>query len=172
MTILQGAKVKAIQEEHGVTVTYSRNDETLRINGTEDKIPLAREAIEEVVGKVDDTHISRVVDIPEGSSGSVIGPKGKTIKLLQETHKVSITLGRGMSAANVTLRGKDVNVEACEAAILVHINDTHRVSVQLRMQAGCVGALLGKGGSVIKKLQVRVYIIFSVWREICVHTEK
>ena len=42
---------------------------------------------------------------------------------------------------------------ASEAAILAVIKETHRVTVQLRMQAGCVGGLLGKGGSVIKKLQ-------------------
>ena len=114
----QGATIRRIQEETGARISVEKTgpnvSATITITGPDSAILSARQVVDGLVNP------PRVVVLCESSrAGAVIGPKGATIRRLQEETRARINVNSDRVPCEITITGAtDAIVAAAKRAVV------------------------------------------------------
>jgi len=116
----RGAVIQKLREQHGVNIQVppsnsapddERSNE-IRLIGYEQNCMQAKEAIQGIIGELED-QTTLEVNINNQIHSRIIGQKGRTVRKLMEQFKVDIRFPRGENPDQVLVTGTQDNCEAC-----------------------------------------------------------
>ena len=151
-----GSTIKYIQETSGAKVDTGRDSSVITISGTQQQISDARALVERALkGEDVAAATSHTIDLGARGARILVGKQGAAIKVLRENHPVRFDVrrgdGRGTSRDTCIISGDADEVTEAVVALNALLSD-HSSSETLTL-ACRVGAILGKGGQTITKIQ-------------------
>ena len=151
-----GSTIKYIQETSGAKVDTGRESSMITISGTQQQISDARTLVERALkGEDVAAATSHTIDLGARGARILVGKQGAAIKVLRENHPVRFDVrrgdGRGTSRDTCIISGDADEVTEAVVALNALLSD-HSSSETLTL-ACRVGAILGKGGQTITKIQ-------------------
>ena len=151
-----GSTIKYIQETSGAKVDTGRDSSVITISGTPQQISDARALVERALkGEDVAAATSHTIDLGARGARILVGKQGAAIKVLRENHPVRFDVrrgdGRGTSRDTCIISGDADEVTEAVVALNALLSD-HSSSETLTL-ACRVGAILGKGGQTITKIQ-------------------
>ena len=160
-----GQVVKRLEEQHGVRVQAVRGGKGVVVLGDGGGVAACRDAIAALLQSE-----RAEVSIPDGRMGAVIGKGGATVRDLEAQHNVKIDAMRSRNTLAVV--GQPDAIAAARAAIDALLNEdggseairnVPRSGDVIQVPQGKMGALVGAGGTIIRRLEehygVRVQIV-------------
>lgn len=167
----KGETIRTLRENSGAEIQMPKKGalhDYIIITGSAEACQLAKKSIEDIakLGYSQLTHpntTSDTIQVPKAMFPRIMGSKGSTIRLLQDTTQTSIELPeRGSGDETVTIIGAVAMVLKAKAALQDlmdkgYSNVTHPdwTTLEIPFDQENVSALVGKGGSTIQALQKR-----------------
>ena len=143
----RGATIRQLQQDSGATVTLSNTEPTCLIRGTASQTAAAQAALHALLNPpfTSLTCASTYV-------GQLIGPRGATIRQLQESTGARIEVNSKVSPCSIRISGATQRiVDACVSKVQ---DIVHPIQIQLLCtHPNFLGQLIGPGGATIRRLQ-------------------
>lgn len=109
-----GKNIKEISSAHGVEIQrLQKGPHSIRLNGQEDAVESAKNAIEEWLTQWEQSKASTIMNVEKQEVGTILGNKGETARALQEEFGCRIDVDR--TTLVVTVRG--ASEEARESTV-------------------------------------------------------
>ncbi|RYG40723.1 hypothetical protein EON68_03890, partial [archaeon] len=144
-----GVNIKALESELGVQMDVDKSTLTVRMVGSKPALLAATERMKALLEKYAKEHATLFID--RAQLPSLIGKGGANIKALQEELGVSIN---AEANGEIRLAGSEEAVEAAKARI-AEVCRLHASVSTLSVDTAAVGAIIGKGGANVRKLEER-----------------
>jgi rRNA processing protein Krr1/Pno1/DNA-nicking Smr family endonuclease len=143
----RGSTIRSLQEKTGASINISNNDPTCIIRGTKSQVKMAQDAINSILNP---PSISTICD--SKYVGQLIGPRGATIRTLQQVTGARIDVNSRSNPCTINISGP--TKEICEHALTLIREIINPPVIQLTCtQPQFIGLLIGPRGSNIRKLQ-------------------
>jgi len=133
--------------------------ENTKVGDRQEMVKLTKSTIEEQVDALTSTEIAAFL-IPEDKTSLLIGPKGATIKELEEMHNVKLKAEKPgspyfLTGRTVLVRGEVQNIGECLAAVSDKIfeKDNLEPRVVCLLPPGVSKYLIGRSGENIKRME-------------------
>jgi far upstream element-binding protein len=145
-----GVTIRKIQVDSGARVDIDKTGDidVITISGSHAQVAKATQLVDNVLNPKYDC--KDYMDVGIKGVPLVVGSKGATIKALQTSTGCKIDIENG--ATVVGMFGTDAAVKACRNAIQKLITD-NLYEEEVECAASQVGAIIGKGGETIRKIQ-------------------
>ena len=152
----RGATIQKLEKDTGASLRIAdRRATTAVVEISGESKAVVQSAKSAVEAFIESLGVQESLSISSNGVGAIIGTGGATIRKLQEDTGVAIDVSR--SAGTVTLRGKADKVAAARARIeeLLEASGANvaEASVSISCHRGDIGAVVGKGGAVVRAIQ-------------------
>jgi polyribonucleotide nucleotidyltransferase len=124
----KNSKIVELAEKTGVKLNTVRDRQIIVVRGEKEKVADAIQSVKSYLYGGEGISLMRI-SIDKNAVGLVIGKGGKNKEVLEQKYNVSIMIERNENV--LTLRGQDVDIEACRADIMKQIV-TARVTQSLK----------------------------------------
>ncbi|GAX24218.1 hypothetical protein FisN_4Lh311 [Fistulifera solaris] len=127
----KNSKIVELAEKAGVKLNTLQDRQIIAVRGEKEKVADAIQSVKSYLYGGEGISLAKI-SIDKNTIGLVIGKGGKNKQELEQKYKVSIMIQRNENV--LTLRGQDVDIEACRADIMKQIV-TARVTKTLKAKA-------------------------------------
>ena len=143
-----GSTIERLIKESGATIELDRHLEQVRIRGTEESVKCAAELVEKLV-KENEEH-TKEFDVESSFISFLIEDKGVEMKKMRADSNVMIDINRDKCVLKV--RGTVSQLAQFEIVLRRTIDAYEKSLTKMCVDKHIISAVIGKGGSTIKKL--------------------
>jgi len=155
-----GSQIRALQEKSGARLSLDKESYTVTIGGTEEQIDLAQGLISALLTA---SSTSATIELSSRTVGAVIGKQGATIRRIQKESNAHLDIQRDSDPIMLKIMGTAEEVASAKAMVEAVLSSPPPSRAQKPLGPGeseftielgrAVGAVIGKGGSTIQRLQ-------------------
>ena len=146
-----GEVIKTLEKAHEVKISVDRTTNNISIQGKEENILVATQAINEISASLSEIIIE---NLTQDEIGNVIGKGGKTITALTKEFKCEINIQKvGVSDNKIAVQGVNSNVTECSNKINDIIAKYRKENIVIIVDTSFLPSFIGKGGEDIKKFR-------------------
>jgi len=143
-----GETLRKLQDETGAYIDFVKEESCVKIRGKSSDADKAKKAIETLL---DAERNAIDIEVDSDMIGTVIGKQGVRIIEMQKTFNVTMDIDK--SNTGIKVKGAKDAVAKAKAAIEKFLEENKRDSVTIVVDPTILPMLIGKGGTVIAKLQ-------------------
>lgn len=167
-----GSQIRALQEKSGARLRLDKELYTVSIGGTEEQIDLAQGLISALLTA---SSTSTTIELSSRTVGAVIGKQGATIRRIQKESNAHLDIQRDSDPIVLKIMGTAEEVASAKAMVEAVLSTPPPSRAQKPLGPGeteftvelgrAVGAVIGKGGSTIQRIQEETGARLDIARE-------
>jgi len=167
-----GSQIRALQEKSGARLRLDKELYTVSIGGTEEQIDLAQGLISALLTA---SSTSTTIELSSRTVGAIIGKQGATIRRIQKESNAHLDIQRDSDPIVLKIMGTAEEVASAKAMVEAVLSTPPPSRAQKPLGPGeseftvelgrAVGAVIGKGGSTIQRIQEETGARLDIARE-------